>query len=114
VSALEPADGLPPEDGEPLAEDEVRRHPSTVGGMFYLVVLAATAVGIGIVWSGNWRLGTQWMAGALIAAAVARLVLPRRDAGMLAVRHRLFDALLLAGVGGALIFLSITIPNQPT
>lgn len=112
MSDLEPADAPPPEDGEPLGEED-RRYPSTIGGVFYLVVLAGTAVGIGITWSGNWRLGVEWMAGALIAAAAARLVLPRRDAGMLAVRHRLVDALLLAGVGGILIFLAITIPNQP-
>jgi hypothetical protein len=111
MSDLEPTEP-PPREGEG-EYDEGRRYPSTIGGMFYLLVLAATAVGIGIVSTGNWRLGTEWMAGALIAAALARLVLPRRDAGMLAVRHRLFDCVLLAGVGVILIFLAITIPNQP-
>jgi len=95
------------------AVEDTRRHPSTIGGMFYLVILGATAVGLGITWAGNWRLGVQWMAGALIVAAVLRLVLPRRDAGMLAVRHRLFDCLLLGGVGALLIFLAQTIPDQP-
>ena len=42
-----------------------------------------------------------------------RLVLPRKDAGMLAVRHRLFDCGLYAGLGTALIALSISIPDQP-
>jgi hypothetical protein len=32
---------------------------------------------------------------------------------MLAVRSRLFDAVLLGGLGGALFFLAQTIPNQP-
>lgn len=95
------------------AVEEARRYPSTIGGAIYIGVLAATAVGIGITWSGNWRLGVRWVAGALILAAVTRLVLPRRDAGMLAVRHRLFDCLLLGGVGAALIFLAQTIPDQP-
>ena len=101
---LEPSE-LFPEDG--------RRYPSTIGGLFYLVVLAITGVGIGIVSTGSWRLGTRWVAGALIFAALLRLVLPRRDAGMLAVRHRLVDCVMLAGVGVALIFLAATIPNQP-
>ncbi len=121
MSDDDPLDGPPPDELvdpsdelEDSAEEDERRYPRTIGGMFYLVVLAATAVGIGIVWSGNWRLGTEWMAGALIFAAGVRLVLPHRDAGMLAVRHRLFDCLLLAGVGALLIFLAITIPNQPT
>ncbi|GCD92196.1 DUF3017 domain-containing protein [Nocardioides sp. LS1] len=116
VEQTEP-DLVPPLD-VPLDEPELfpidgRRYPSTIGGIFYLVVLAITAVGIGIVWTGNWRLGTRWVAGALIFAALLRLVLPNKDAGMLAVRHRAFDCILLAGVGAALIFLATTIPNQP-
>jgi hypothetical protein len=49
----------------------------------------------------------------LCFAALLRLVLPRRDAGMLAVRSRLVDCVLLAGTGAALFFLAATIPNQP-
>ena len=90
-----------------------RRHPSTVGGMFYLAVLALTAVGIVVVWSGDWRAGVRWMGGALLLASLTRLVLPARDAGMLAVRHRAFDCVLLAVVGAVLILLAGTIPNQP-
>jgi hypothetical protein len=95
------------------AVEEARRYPSTIGGAFYLGILVATVTGIGIVWSGNWRLGVRWMAGALLVAAVLRLLLPAKDAGMLAVRHRAVDCVLLAGLGGALVFLAQTIPNQP-
>lgn len=98
---------------EDLVESDERRYPSTIGGALYIVVLIVTAVGIWIVSSGDWRVGIRWVAGALIGAAVLRLVLPRRDAGMLAVRHRIVDIVLLGGVGGALIFLANTIPNQP-
>ncbi len=90
-----------------------RRYPSTIGGVFYLLVLAAGATGIAIVWSGDWRLGIRCLAGGLCFAAMLRLVLPTRDAGMLAVRHRFFDAVLLGGVGAALFFLATTIPDQP-
>lgn len=136
MSSLEPADERGPESPEPdvpvdadapvidpplesptdppeLFGEEGRRYPSTIGGMFYLGVLAVTAVGIGIVATGDWRLGTRWLAGALIFAALVRLVVPAREAGMLAVRHRVVDCALLAGVGAALIFLAATIPNQP-
>jgi hypothetical protein len=94
-------------------EDDVRRHPSTIGGAFYLGVLAAAGVGIAIVWSGDWRVGVRVIAGAVLFAALLRLVLPARDAGMLAVRKRWWDCVMLAGVGATLLFLAATIPNQP-
>ncbi len=98
-----------------MIEPEPRRLPSTIGGMFYLLVLAATGLGVGIaVWSGDWRRGVTWIGGALLAASAVRLVLRNRDAGMLAVRHRLVDVFLLAAVGTVLIVLADTIPNQPT
>lgn len=118
----EPLDDLPvppvPSADEVAAEleeveEEGRRYPSTIGGAFYLAVLVTTVVSVGIVWSGNWRLGVRCLAGALLVAAVMRLVLPAKDAGMLAVRHRAVDCVLLAGLGGALVFLAQTIPNQP-
>ena len=90
-----------------------RLYPSTVGGYFYLLVLVATGVGIGITWTGDWRDGVKWIGGALILAAVIRLVLPARSAGMLAVRNRAVDAVMLSAVGATLIILSESIPNQP-
>jgi len=66
---------------------------------------------------GHWRvgrrLGIRCLAAGLCFAALLRLVLPRRDAGMLAVRHRLVDIVVLGGMGAALFFLATTIPNQP-
>jgi uncharacterized membrane protein YraQ (UPF0718 family) len=53
------------------------------------------------------------VAGALFAAAALRLVLPQKDAGMLAVRHRLIDVTVLVLVGAALFFLAGDIPDQP-
>ncbi len=99
------------EEQEPDEED--RRHPSTIGGAFYLLILATGAVGIAIVWGGDWRLGIRCLAGGLSFAALLRLVLPARDAGMLAVRSRLFDAILLGALGAALFFLATTIPGEP-
>jgi len=104
-----PIDDIPAESAEP----EGRRYPSTLGGLCYLAVLAASVVGLVIITQGDWRVGVKWNAAALVAAAVARLVLPAPQAGMLAVRRRFIDVLLLAVVGAALWFLSSTIPNQP-
>ena len=116
----EPPAAVPADDpeepgapGAPVAPPDERRYPSTIGGLFYLVVLAAGGVGIAIVWSGDWRLGIRCLAAGLCLAALLRLVLPSRDAGMLAVRSRFFDAVLLGGLGAALFFLAQTIPDQP-
>ncbi len=91
-----PVDPLPDEEA---FEPEPRRLPSTVGGLCYLVVLAITGVGIGIAWTGDWRLGVKWVGVALVLGAAARLVLRRKDAGMLAVRNRAVDAAMLSAVG---------------
>lgn len=111
VSAEQLVDG----DEVDAAEEErrSRRYPSTIGGMFYLAILAATVGGLVTVALGSWRVGTQIVGGSLLAAAAIRLALRPHDAGMLAVRHKLVDALLLIAVGAAVIVLAVTIPNQP-
>ena len=97
----------------PEPEEAPRRYPSTIGGAFYLMVLAAAGVGGVLVVRDDWRTGVKWIGASLLAAAAIRLVLRERDAGMLAVRHRAVDAVLLVTVGIALIVLATTIPNQP-
>ena len=103
------------EIAEEIAEEEGRRYPSTIGGFFYLWVLAAAFLGVAWAWLGDdWRVSLRWISGSLLAAATLRLVLPTKDAGMLAVRHRLLDVFTLGGLGGVLLFLAQTIPDQPT
>jgi len=104
-----PLDDVPPESAEPHG----RRYPSTIGGLFYLVALGISAIGLGIVTQGDWRLGIKWMAAALVTAALARLVIPAPQAGMLAVRRRAIDVVILAGLRVALWCLSTSIPSQP-
>ena len=105
----EPID-VPAESAEPAG----RRYPSTIGGACYLVLLGTSTVGLWITARGDWRLGVRWIAASLVVAAVLRLLLPTREAGMLAVRRRALDVSLLAVVGVALFVLSVTIPNQPS
>ena len=98
---------------QPPAEEEPRRHPSTIGGALYLGVLAATATGLAVVWLDDWRTGVRILAGALAAAALSRLVLPQRDAGMLAVRNRFLGVAIIGVVAVALFVLAASIPDQP-
>ncbi|WP_435771995.1 DUF3017 domain-containing protein [Nocardioides sp. SYSU DS0651] len=76
-------------------------------------MLVAVGVGIGIAVAGDWRAGVRTVSGALAAAALLRLLLPEKDAGMLAVRHRLLDVGLLLAFTVALFALAGTIPEQP-
>ncbi len=104
----EPGHGIRPPEEAP------RRYPSTLGGLLYLVSLAGVLTGLGVAVLEDWRTGIRVIALALGFAAACRLVLPSRQAGMLAVRHRAFDVPLLLVVAGLLWFLAGDIPNQPT
>ena len=108
-----PPDSVEPTSAEPVDPDDPRRYPSTIGGMFYLLVLAVVAVAMVVVALSEWRTGIRLMGGALVVAAAVRLVLRSRDAGMLAVRHKVLDALILVVLGGSPIFLARSIPDQP-
>lgn len=93
-----------------LVEEEPRRYPSTIGGLCYLLILALTVLGLVVVALGHWRGGVHAIAVALVVAGIVRGVLPRRDAGMLEVRSRWFDTVLLAAAGVAVWVLASTIP----
>jgi hypothetical protein len=88
------------------------RRPQTLGGTVYLLVLAAALVGLGIVLAGAWRTGVGWIGTGLLVAALARLVLAEQAAGMLRVRRKWSDVLMLSVAGVALIVLSVVVPNQ--
>ena len=121
VEPVDPAAATAPGEDDPPHEDvhdeafpeEPRRYPSTIGGAFYLSILAVAGTALFITYRHDWRLGIQILGGSLLAAALIRLVLANRDAGMLAVRNRFIDVSLLTGAGIALIVLATTIPDMP-
>jgi hypothetical protein len=89
------------------------RKPRTVGGAVYLAVLAATCAGLGLVALDRWQLGLTVIGVALLCGAFGRLVIPRDNAGMLGMRPKAVDVLILGGLGAALIVLASIIPIQP-
>jgi hypothetical protein len=109
---VDPAAAVAPEPPE-QSDEEPRRYPSTIGGAFYLSILAAAGTALVIAARSNWRLGVQMLGGAMVVAALLRLVLAKRDAGMLAVRNRFLDVALLLAAGIALIVLATSIPDMP-
>jgi hypothetical protein len=73
-------------------------------------VLLGCAVGLGFVTVNRWRLGMLVVGLAFLAGGLLRLVLPARRAGLLAVRGRGFDVLVLGALGGAMLLLSAAVP----
>ena len=60
----------------------------------------------------NVRGGTLAVAGILFAAALSRLALPERRAGMLVSRRRLADVAVLTALGTGLLVAGLVLPAQ--
>ena len=105
--ALEPAPGP-----DPVGHSIAPRRPRTVGGVVFLLVLAATLGGVGVVAVSDWQAGLTLTGAALLAAATMRLVLPASQAGMLGVRRKLVDVATLLVLGGGLVALAALIPPR--
>ncbi|MGD9960291.1 DUF3017 domain-containing protein [Nocardioides sp.] len=88
-----------------------RRYPSTVGGVVYLLVLGSAGAGLVLTSTGRWRVGMLWLGSALLGAAVARLLLPERQAGMLHIRRRLVDVVLLVLLGAGVLIAAASLPG---
>jgi hypothetical protein len=71
----------------------------------YLIVLAGVAVGLSVAGQGTPHAGrgAAVVGGVLLAAAVARLLLPPRYAGLLASRSKALDVAAFAVLGAAVL-----------
>jgi hypothetical protein len=99
--------------GVTLEEGQDRR-PQTIGGGVYLLIVATALTGLAITVAGAWRTGVIWMGSGLLIGGVARLVLPERQAGMLRVRRKASDVVMLLLAGVTLVVLAIVVPEQPS
>ena len=70
-------------------------------------VVAVVVVGIWLMWDRHPRKGLATVALGLGAAAVLRLFLPERDAGLLVVRSRLIDVCVLLVLASAVAVLTL-------
>ena len=73
-----------------------------------LAALLVVGAGLLLVTLGYWRRGLVVIGVALMGTAALRLVLPLRRVGLLAVRSRWVDVVMLAGAGLALTVLTLT------
>lgn len=79
------------------------------GVLAYLVVLAGVAIGLLVAVQGatSGYTGTEVIGWSLIAAALARLVLPSSYAALLATRQKAIDVLAFALLGGCILGLAL-------
>ena len=102
----------PEEEG---TDEPVRTEvPHWLSQVPYALVLSALAAGIVVVAAAYFKRGPAIIAGALLLAATFRLILPQEWIGMLAVRRRWIDLLVLSSLAALLIVLAWVAPQLST
>jgi Protein of unknown function (DUF3017) len=91
------------------------RNDAVAGGVAwvpYLIVLAGAAAGMFVVWQGSRYAGrgTALVGCSLLAAGLARLILPPRWAGLLSTRRKASDVLAFAVFGTAVLAVALLLP----
>ena len=79
--------------------------------LIVVLALAATGIGYSAAVPRHWLRGVLLLAAAMVLAGVLRLLLPARQAGLLAVRGRVVDVLCYAGGGVAIVLLGLALPR---
>ncbi len=80
--------------------------------MPYILVVAGAVAALVIIRLGtqHTKSGTLVLAGVLLVAAVTRLILPDRQAGMLSSRRRWLDVAIFAAFGAGLLVAGLAVP----
>jgi len=89
-----------------------RRAALALAWLPYLIVLAGVAAGLFSAWQGSQHAGSGAgvVGGALLVAAVARLILPPPYAGLLASRGKAVDVTAFAVLGAAVLAVALSLP----
>ncbi|WP_232793884.1 DUF3017 domain-containing protein [Pseudofrankia saprophytica] len=95
------------------AAERRSRSPWFVRQLVLTAALAGVTLSLVMVVQQRWRQGLFGLGAVLLVMTLARLVLPTRSVGMLAVRGRLFDAATLLIMGCAVIGLTLLVPIPP-
>ena len=86
-----------------------RALPGLRGQKVYLAVMLVVAVGLVWAMAQGWRVGLSLVAVGLALGAVARGCLPTSDVGLLAVRGRVVDTIMLTVVALTLAGISFSL-----
>jgi len=101
----------PARDHSP-ARDRNDSGASALAWVPYLIVLAGAAAGMFVVWQGSRYAGrgAALVGCSLLAAGLARLILPPRYAGLLSTRRKASDVLAFAVLGTAVVAVALILP----
>lgn len=75
-----------------------------------IVVLTGVVVALAIVALDEFRVGSLILAGSVVGAFILRLLLPAQVVGLLAVRSRTVDLVVLGALGLSLVIFAIWVP----
>jgi hypothetical protein len=79
----------------------------------FALVLIVGIVGIVLILLYHWRRGAVLIGAALLLAALFRVLLPDRRAGLLVVRGRPVDVLSYTALGACVVSVAVTITGGP-
>jgi len=79
--------------------------------LLILVVGVAAGLVVSLLGEATWRLGGYLIGASLLVGALERILLPDRQAGLLEVRSKPFDVMVLALTGLAILVLSYYVPE---
>ena len=98
-----------PDDLDPVVRPERQRRQLAEWPL--ASVLVAVLAGLLFVAAGRFRAGTVVLALSVLLAAALRAGLSTRTAGLLAVRSRVVDAVLLGVLGLGMLVLALIVPE---
>jgi len=107
-----PAPTAPAHAAPAQAAPAAKPASAVVAWLPYLIVLAGTVAGLVEAWLGSQHAGrgTAVVGAALLVAALARLALPPRYAGLLASRSKAQDVAAFAVLGAAVLGVAASLP----
>lgn len=92
------------------AQTAERPAPGLLTQAVYVLVLCGVAGGLAVVAADHFKRGGVLIAGSVLLGALARLVLPEGKVGMLAIRGRVLDVLMMTTLALALGFAAALLP----
>jgi Protein of unknown function (DUF3017) len=81
----------------------------SLGTLAFIACLGLTAIGVVLAAVGSFRQGAGYVGASLLLACLARFVIPDRMAGLLRVRRKALDVVLLGGLGLGIVVLTLLV-----